>query len=291
MIKIQPTHHEIILASNLVDSQFRAICEVLDAAQHDWAPPVEPTLNTIFCFSEPAFRDHISEAFADAAQERVPFFGFWERSCHQSVRAAGNQIKRLLLPDREEFDISFDAVDRVRIAEEVTPERYREYFEASIPPAVVEKIKANWGQSKAKICALGVSGYEGVEFALQRELAQAKRDLHSAVRPADDPVPPQSVDPLDEFRRKAPRRFQNLLEVLLNHPGLHTHKRVEQWYHAGKDKHFPDRVFTDLIWGLGTYLEAWGRKSGYRLIRVDGRKHPEAKVGIEFEPPDSDLEQ
>jgi hypothetical protein len=113
---IYPTRQEIVLASHLVDSQFRAICEVFEAAWHDWAPPDEPTLNTIFCFSEPAFRDHISGAFADAAQERVPFFGIWERSCHQSVRAVGNRIKSILLPDREAFDIQFDAVDRAGIA-------------------------------------------------------------------------------------------------------------------------------------------------------------------------------
>jgi hypothetical protein len=85
----------------------------------------------------------------------------------------------------------------------MTPERYREYFKASIPAATVEKIKANWGQSKAKISALGVSGYEGVEFALQRELAQAKRDLRSAsLRRTDNPGAAQPEDsPLENNRK------------------------------------------------------------------------------------------
>jgi hypothetical protein len=211
---IHPTRQEIVLASHLVITQFRAICEVLEAALNDWGPPVEPTLNTIFCFSDPAFRDHISDAFADAAQERIPFLGFWERSCHQSVRAVGNQITSILLPDRKAFEISFHAVDRASIAEDVTPKRYREFFEASIPPATLEKIKVNWRQSKAKISALGVSGYEGVEFALQRELAQTKRDLQSAVlRQADNFVSAQLEDIRKTIDDSSSKRDEALHEV------------------------------------------------------------------------------
>jgi hypothetical protein len=88
------------------------------------------------------------------------------------------------------------------------------------------------------------------------------------------------VDPLKEFRNKTVPRARKLFDVLLEHPGLHTHSIVEQWYVGGNNKHFQKGSFTDLVRELGEALERFGRQSGYRLSRSRGSKYQDAKVEL-----------
>lgn len=180
MWNISPTRQEISLASRLVRTLFHAICEVYEAALHDTGPPVEPTLESVFSYIEPAFRDHISAAYSKAAQQRIPIFGIWECSCHQTVIAVSNQIKDILLPDREAFNVLFREAELDEITAEVERERYRKYFEASISCDAIEKIRASWHESKEKLALLGEFDSDEFEFALQMESAHADRHARDA---------------------------------------------------------------------------------------------------------------
>ena len=93
-------------------------------------------------------------------------------------------------------------------------------------------------------------------------------------------TPPPTVNPLDEFEKKATPRVRKLFDWLLNHPGRHKHLRVEQWYVAGADRPLEDGSLTDLVRQLDEALSKWGRKSGFKIKRYRGSKFKEAEVEL-----------
>lgn len=170
---------EINLASNLVHAQLNAICEVCEAAQRKNAPPpVESTIESIFCNYDSAFGDSIAKSFSTAAQQRIPVCGIWSRSCHESVKAVADRIKLILRPSYKTLNVEFRKAQLEESDEAGSTKQLQSYFEASIPEDAIKDVRTRWKQTLPELFALGVPERETIEFALQQELAQATRDTN-----------------------------------------------------------------------------------------------------------------
>lgn len=163
---------EVRLAHNLADKLLEALFDVCQTAASDDITPDLATLEVFFWRIESAYLDHVQAVFARTATERKPICKFWTDSCHGSVKAVGDHVRKLMLPFVDSSTIKYEKI--VESDGALSPAIARSYFKAMVPDDELEIVQGHWHEIRGQIRLLGQIDLEEVRFTLGRELRDAE---------------------------------------------------------------------------------------------------------------------